>query len=64
MLYSYDDHSLKTYSGYQLLTDPCELAGTAFAFIVITLDAAALRAEAARSWWTRSAAPSGARRPQ
>ncbi|MFB9349556.1 hypothetical protein ACFFUA_19195 [Streptomyces heliomycini] len=46
MLYSYDDHSLKTYSGYQLLTDPCELAGTAFAFVVITLDGAALRAEA------------------
>jgi ketopantoate reductase len=45
-LYSYDDHSLNTYTGYELLTDPSELAGTAFAFVVITLDGAALRAEA------------------
>ncbi|MEV5666657.1 2-dehydropantoate 2-reductase N-terminal domain-containing protein [Streptomyces flaveolus] len=45
-LYSYDDHSLNTYSDYELLTDPSELAGTVFDFVVITLDGAALRAEA------------------
>lgn len=46
VLYSYDDHSLKTFSGYELLTDPAELAGTSFDFLVITLDGAALRAQA------------------
>ena len=45
-LYSYDDNSLKTFTGYKLLTDPTELAGTSFDFLVITLDGAALRAEA------------------
>lgn len=46
VLYSYDDHSLKTYSGYQLITDPEKLAGTSFDFVIITLDGASLRAEA------------------
>ncbi|MFJ9714379.1 2-dehydropantoate 2-reductase N-terminal domain-containing protein [Streptomyces sp. NPDC101213] len=46
VLYSYDDHSLKTYTGYEVLTGPSQLAGTAFDFVVITLDGAALRAEA------------------
>ncbi|SEL46479.1 Ketopantoate reductase [Stigmatella aurantiaca] len=46
VLYSYDDHSLKTYSGYDLLTDPARLEGTSFDFVVITLDGASLRAEA------------------
>jgi len=45
-LYSYDDNSLKTFTDYELLTDPTELAGTSFDFVVITLDGAALRAEA------------------
>jgi hypothetical protein len=46
MPYSYDDNSLKTFSDYELLTDPTGLAGTAFDFVVITLDGAALRSEA------------------
>lgn len=46
VLYSYDDHSLKTYSGYNLITDPAKLAGTSFDFVIITLDGASLRAEA------------------
>lgn len=46
VLYSYDDNSLKTFTGYGLLTDPTELAETSFDFVVITLDGAALRAEA------------------
>lgn len=46
MLYSYDDDTLKTYSGYELLTDPSQLASTSFDLVVITLDGAALRAEA------------------
>jgi len=45
-LYSFDDNTLKTYSGYEVLTDPAELAGTSFDFVVITLDGSALRAEA------------------
>ena len=46
VLYSYDDRSLKTYSDYDLIADPAKLAGTSFDFAVITLDGAALRAEA------------------
>lgn len=46
VLYSYDDHSLKTYTGYDVLTDPAQLGGTSFDFVLITLDGAALRAEA------------------
>jgi hypothetical protein len=46
ILYSYDDNSLKTFTGYELLTDPTELAGTSFDFVVITLDGEALRSEA------------------
>lgn len=45
-LYSFDDQSLKTFSGYDLLTDPAELAGTSFDFVVITLDSASLHADA------------------
>lgn len=46
VLYSYDDHSLKNYTGYDLITDPAMLTGTSFDFVVITLDGASLRAEA------------------
>lgn len=46
VLYSYDDQCLKTYSGYKLLTDPEQLSQTSFDFVIITLDGAALRAEA------------------
>ncbi|GAB3570953.1 hypothetical protein GCM10027445_25450 [Amycolatopsis endophytica] len=45
-LYSYDDGSLTRYSGYDLITDPAALAGRSFDFVVITLDGAALRADA------------------
>lgn len=45
-LYSYDDNSLKTFSDYELLTDPAQLAGTAFDYILVTLDGAALRSDA------------------
>ncbi|WP_225627432.1 ketopantoate reductase family protein [Streptomyces werraensis] len=47
-LYSYDDGSLKTYSGYDVMIDPAELTGTSFDFVVVTLDGAALRAEAGK----------------
>jgi hypothetical protein len=46
VLYSYDDDSLTAYSDYRVLTDPAELTGTSFDFVLITLDASALRAEA------------------
>jgi ketopantoate reductase len=59
VLYSYDDHSLKTFSGYELLTDPAELAGTSFDFLVITLDGAALRAEAGQRLVDEIGPPSG-----
>lgn len=48
LLYCYDDHSMKTFSGYDLITDPGELTARSFDFIVITLDANSLRAEAGR----------------
>lgn len=48
VLYSFDDNSLKTYSGYELLTDPSELSGTTFDFVVITLDGNALQADAGK----------------
>src|SRR4028118_1565074 len=46
VLYSFDGQSLKTLSDYDLIADPAKLAGTSFDFVVITLDGAALRAEA------------------
>lgn len=46
VIYSYDDQRLKTYAGYSLLTDPEQLIQQSFDFIRLTLDGAALRAEA------------------
>lgn len=46
VLYSYDDNSLKKYSGYNVITEPEKLTGTSFDFVIITLDGASLRAEA------------------
>jgi hypothetical protein len=46
ILYSYDDSSLKTFTDYELLTDPAKLAGMSFDFVIITMDGAALRSEA------------------
>ncbi|KIV88833.1 hypothetical protein PV10_08471 [Exophiala mesophila] len=44
-LYSYDDHQLKVYTGYKYITNPAEMVGAAYDYIVITLDGAALRNE-------------------
>ncbi|RNI22726.1 ketopantoate reductase family protein [Rufibacter latericius] len=46
VLYSYDDHQLHTFADYQVLTDPTQLAGTSFDLVLVTLDGAALQAEA------------------
>jgi hypothetical protein len=46
MLYSYDDDSLTAYSDFELLSDPVKLTGSAFDFLLITLDTAALRTDA------------------
>jgi hypothetical protein len=46
MLYSYDDDTLTAYSDYEVMTAPAELTGSSFDFILVTLDATALRAEA------------------
>jgi hypothetical protein len=42
-LYCYDDGKLKEYSGYTLLTDPDEILGRPYDFIVVTLDGTALQ---------------------
>jgi len=42
-LYCYDDGLLKEYSGYSLLTDPAEILGKPYDFIVVTLDGTALQ---------------------
>jgi glycine/D-amino acid oxidase-like deaminating enzyme len=46
VLYSYDDHQLHTFADYQVLTDPTQLVGTSFDLVLVTLDGAALQAEA------------------
>jgi hypothetical protein len=43
VLYSYDDVSLKSFSGYRLLTDVTEVTDRAFDYVIVTLDGAALR---------------------
>ncbi|EFC85762.1 2-dehydropantoate 2-reductase N-terminal domain-containing protein [Parafrankia sp. EUN1f] len=48
-LYSYDSHSLKTYSRYDVIIDPAALSGTSFDFVVVTLDGASLSADAGRT---------------
>ncbi len=45
-LYSWDDHSLERYSGYEVITDAEEQSATTFDFVVVTLDGASLRAPA------------------
>lgn len=44
-LYCYDDHQLKTFTGYKYITSPSEMLGAGYDYIVITLDGAALRNE-------------------
>jgi hypothetical protein len=48
VLYCYDDNQLKDYAGYALITDPAEMIGAAYDWIVIALDAVALRSPVGR----------------
>ncbi|VEU22136.1 DEKNAAC103150 [Brettanomyces naardenensis] len=45
VLYSLDDNSVKQYTGYTYLTDPSEIAGKDWDFIVVTLDRIGLKSE-------------------
>lgn len=45
-LYSYDDHTLQHFSGYDLITDPAALSQRNADFVIVTVDGAALRTEA------------------
>ncbi|MFM9589984.1 ketopantoate reductase family protein [Streptomyces scabiei] len=45
-LYSYNDHTLHHFSDYDVITDPAELSQRTADFLIVTLDGAALRAEA------------------
>lgn len=44
-LYSYDDHQLKTFTGYDYITNPSEISGRDYDFVIITLDGTALKNE-------------------
>ncbi|KAF2708006.1 hypothetical protein K504DRAFT_482550 [Pleomassaria siparia CBS 279.74] len=43
--YSYNDHTLKEYTDYKYIIDPAEIKNVKYDYILITLDAAALRNE-------------------
>lgn len=45
-LYCYDDHTLRTFSGFDFVTDPAELERRSFDFAFLAMDSAALQAEA------------------
>ncbi|KAI1104855.1 hypothetical protein F4804DRAFT_305701 [Jackrogersella minutella] len=45
ILYCYNDNSLKEYTGYTYITDPSDMVGANYDYILITLDAASLRNE-------------------
>lgn len=45
VLYSYDDNSLKEYSGYKLITAPSDILATNHDYILITLDGAQLQSD-------------------
>lgn len=45
-LYSYDDNSLKTWTGYDIVTDPSVVSERPFDFVFVSLDGASLQAEA------------------
>lgn len=49
ILYCYNDNQLKEYTGYTYITDPVGMIGAAYDYVVITLDAVALRNEAGQS---------------
>ncbi|KAI2464897.1 hypothetical protein F4781DRAFT_52082 [Annulohypoxylon bovei var. microspora] len=46
ILYCYDDNTLKEYKGYTYITNPSEIIGASYDYILITLDGASLRSEA------------------
>jgi hypothetical protein len=46
VMYSYDDHTLDRFSGYDVITDPAALSDQQLDFLIVTLDNASLRAEA------------------
>jgi len=46
ILYNYNDNELKEYKGLRCLTDPSEMVGQTYDYIVVTLDGNALRSEA------------------
>ncbi|KAI1777211.1 hypothetical protein F4818DRAFT_340965 [Hypoxylon cercidicola] len=48
ILYCYEDNQLKGYKGYGYITNPLEMIGASYDYIVIALDGAALRNEAGR----------------
>ena len=43
VLYCYDDNEVKEYTGYGYMTDPAEMTGVDYDYIVVTLDGIALR---------------------
>ncbi|KAK5204861.1 hypothetical protein LTR99_001356 [Exophiala xenobiotica] len=45
VLYSYDDNQLKTYKDYKYITEPSKMIGADYDYILITLDAHALRSQ-------------------
>ncbi|KAI1370266.1 hypothetical protein F4677DRAFT_438806 [Hypoxylon crocopeplum] len=49
ILYCYDDNKLKEYEGYSFITDPSEMVGANYDYIVIALDGASLRNETGQS---------------
>ncbi|GAA5122627.1 hypothetical protein GCM10023339_41270 [Alloalcanivorax gelatiniphagus] len=46
VMYTYDDHTLDSFSGYDVITDPAVLSDRQLDFVIVTLDNASLRAEA------------------
>ena len=49
ILYCYDDNQLKEYKGYTYITDPLEMVGANFDYIIVTLDGASLQNEVGQS---------------
>ncbi|KAI0380163.1 hypothetical protein F5Y04DRAFT_258419 [Hypomontagnella monticulosa] len=45
ILYCYDDNKLKEYTGYTYITNPSEMVGAKYDYVVIALDGASLRNE-------------------
>ena len=45
LLYSFDDHRLSSFTGYELLTDAMQITRDRYDFVVFTIDGIALRSE-------------------